>query len=270
MLKILTLIVPLLSVPSGILSSQFGWFGPSIQELSDRQNQVLNILIQPADYAFSIWSAIYLGLLGLALAQALPEGSRNPRYQQARLPLILNMVVNFGWFVATQREWGGVSAGLLWAQFLTAVWLYYALEIPKTKVYGLERLLRVSISLYVGWLTVANVVTTAYVLERLGWSGWGVGDVTWTVVIMVVASAVGLSARFAWRDPVYGGVFVWAFVGVALREGQPLVVAITAGLLTLVFVLLLVPGTGSLMRIGFSGNPPAIRRAVHPTKGNEL
>ncbi len=124
--------------------------------------------------------------------------------------------------------------------------------------------------LYVGWLTVANVVTAAYVLERLNWSGWGVGDVAWTVIMLVVASAIGLFARFAWRDPIYGGVFVWAFVGVAVKEGQPFVVVVAASLLAFMFLLSFVPGTRSLMRIGFSVNPPVVRRAVHPTKGNEL
>lgn len=247
-LRYAALLVPVLSIPLGILSSQLGWFGPSIQELSDQQNRVLNILIQPADYAFSIWGAIYLGVLGLAVVQASPPGSRNPRYIRARLPLVLNMTVNFGWFVATQREWEGVSAGLLWAQFGTAVWLYYALEVPRTKVWGLERLLRASVSLYVGWLTVANVVTTAYGLERLGWSGWGVSDVSWTLVMLVVASAVGLFARFAWRDPVVGAAFVWALVGVTLKEGQPLAVSATAGGLALVFVLSLPPGVSGFVR----------------------
>jgi translocator protein len=167
---------------------------------------------------------------------------------QARLPLILNMVVNFGWFVATQREWGGVSAGLLWTQFFTAVWLYYALEIPRTTVYALERLLRISVRLYVGWLTVANVVTAAYVLERLEWSGWGLSEPTWAVVMLVVASAIGLFARFAWRDPVYGGVFVWALVGVAVREGQPLEVVVTASLLALLFLMALLPTVRDAVR----------------------
>lgn len=248
MIKVAALVIPFVSIPLGILSSALGWFGPSIQELSERQNQVLNILIQPADYAFSIWSAIYLGVLGLAVAQAFPPGSRNPRYGRARLPLIVNMVVNFGWFVATQREWGGVSAGLLWAQFGTALWLYYALEIAQTKVWGLERLLRVSISLYVGWLTVANVVTAAYVLERMGWSGWGLSDVTWTVVMLVVASAIGLFARFSWRDPVYGAVFVWALVGIAVKEGQPLTVTLTAWLLALVVLLTFLPRVRDVVR----------------------
>jgi len=247
-LKVLALIVPVLSVPLGILSSQLGWFGPSIQELSAQQNAVLDIFIQPADYAFSIWAAIYLGILGLALVQAFPPGSRNPRYMQARLPLILNMLVNFLWFVATQQEWVGASAGLLWAQFLTAVWLYHALEIPRTTVYGFERLLRISVSLYVGWLTVANVVTAAYVLERLEWSGWGFSEPTWAVVMLVVASAIGLFARFAWRDPVYGGVFVWALVGVALKEGQPLEVIITASLLALLFLMALLPTVRDAVR----------------------
>lgn len=251
-MKVLALIVPVLSVPLGILSSQLGWFGPSIQELSVQQNAVLDIFIQPSDYAFSIWGAIYLGVLGLALVQAFPPGSRNPRYVQARLPLILNMLVNFLWFVATQQEWVGASAGLLWAQFFTAVWLYYALEIPRTTVYALERLLRISIRLYVGWLTVANVVTAAYVLERLEWSGWGLGEPTWAVVMLVVASAIGLFARFAWRDPVYGGVFVWALVGVAVREGQPLEVVVTASLLALLFLMVLLPTVRDAVRLSVS------------------
>lgn len=240
-LTLLALTVPLLSVPLGILSSQLGWFGPSIGALSDRQTAVLNILVQPADYAFSIWGPIYLGVLGLAVAQAFPPGSRNPRYARARLPLVLNMLINFGWFVATQREWGGLSAGLLWAQFGTAVWLYHALEVPTTKVLGLERLLRVSVSLYVGWLTVASVVTTTYVLERLGWGGWGLGDTTWAILMLIIASGIGLFARFAWRDPVYGAVFVWALVGVAVREGQPRAVVVTAALLALLFLITLLP-----------------------------
>ena len=243
-LKYSALLVPVLSIFLGTLSSQLGWFGPSIQELSDRQNGVLNILIQPANYAFSIWGAIYLGVLGLAVVQF---SSPNARYKRARLSLVVNMVVNFCWFVATQRELGGVSAALLWAQFGTAVWLYYALEVPETRVWGLERLLRVSVSLYVGWLTVANVVTTAYVLERLGWSGWGVSDVSWTLIMLGVASAVGLFARFRWRDPVYGAVFVWAFVGVAVKAGQPLAVSVAAGALALLFLASLLPGAGSFV-----------------------
>lgn len=233
------LVVPFLSVGLGVLSSARGWFGPSIGELSDRQNA--GLLILPVNGAFSIWGAIYPGLLGLAAAQASLPGRDNPRYVRARLPLIVNMVFNFVWFVVTQREWRLASTAVLIGQFLTALWLYLSLEIPRTRVGGLERVLRGSASLYAGWLTVATVLTVASALEVLGFTGLGLSAPAWAVTMLLACAAIGLLGRLAWRDPVYGAVFVWAFGGVAIKAGQPQSVAGTAWLLAGVMLVSLLP-----------------------------
>ncbi|MEF2279510.1 tryptophan-rich sensory protein [Deinococcus sp. YIM 134068] len=238
-LRLAALVVPFLSVGLGVLSGTRGWFGPTIEQLSDRQNT--GILIQPTNGAFGIWSAIYPGLLGLAAAQAFGAGRDNPRYARARLPLIVNMGFNFVWFVATQREWRLASTAVLIGQFLTALWLYHALEIPRVRVHGLERVLRVSASLYAGWLTVATVLTVASALEVLGFTGLGLSAPAWALIMLPVCAAIGLLGRFAWRDPVYGAVFVWAFSGVAIKAGQPQSVVVTARLLAGVMLVSLLP-----------------------------
>lgn len=238
-LRFAALAVPFLSVGLGVLSSARGWFGPSIEELSDRQNS--GILILPVNGAFSIWGAIYPGLLGLAAAQAFGAGRGNPRYARARLPLTVNMVFNFVWFVVTQREWRLVSVAVLLGQFLTALWLYLSLEIPRVRVNGPERLLRGSASLYAGWLTVASVISIAGALEFVGFGGLGLSAPVWAVTMLLACAAIGLLGRFGWRDPVYGAVFVWAFAGVAIKEGQPQSVVTTAWLLAGVMLLSLLP-----------------------------
>ncbi|WP_102125366.1 hypothetical protein [Deinococcus planocerae] len=245
LLRLAALAVPFLSVGLGVLSGTRGWFGPRIEDLSDRQNS--GILILPVNGAFSIWGAIYPGLLGLAAAQAFGPGRDNPRYARARLPLIVNMIFNFVWFVATQRERRLVSVAVLLGQFVTALWLYLRLEIPRVRVGGLERLLRGSASLYAGWLTVASVIGIASALEFVGFSGLGLGAEVWAVVMLLACAATGLLGRFRWRDPVYGAVFVWAFAGVAVKAGQPQSVVLTAWLLAagvLVSLLPLVPQRG--------------------------
>jgi hypothetical protein len=242
------LVVPLLSIGLGVLSGTRGWFGPTIEALSDQQNA--GILIQPANGAFGIWGAIYPGLLGLAAVQAFGRGARNPRYCQARLPLVVNMLFNFAWFVATQRQEQLVSVALLLGQFGTALWLYLSLDVPKVRARGGERLMRASVSIYLGWLTVASVISVAVALEVLDFSGWGLSVTTWAVVMLFAASAVGLFARFAWRDPVYGAVFVWALVGVAVKAGQPRSVVVTAWVLAAVMLLSLLPAAAQRSRLG--------------------
>lgn len=238
-LRVAALVLPFLSVGLGVLSSARGWFGPSIEELSDRQNT--DLLILPVNGAFSIWGPIYAGLLGLAAAQAFGTAGNNPRYARARLPLVVNMVFNFVWFVVTQREERFASVAVLIGQFLTALWLYHALEIPRVRVRGLERGLRVSASLYAGWLTVASVISVAGLLEFVGFNGLGLSAPVWAVIMLVACAAIGLTGRFAWRDPVYGAVFVWAFSGVAIKAGQPQSVALTAWALAAVMLVSLLP-----------------------------
>ena len=225
--------VPLLSITLGWLAGVQGWFGLSIEELSDRDNG--GVLIQPTNGAFSIWGPIYAGLLGLAASQAFRPGADplGEGYVRARLPLVVNMLLNFVWFVVTQREQQGLSLLVLVGQFLTALWLYFSLRVhvPGLRGRGIQRLIRGSASLYAGWLTVATVISVAGLLNSAGFRVLGLSDEAWTVVMLIVSAGIGFLGRFAWRDRVYGAVFVWAFGGIAVKAGQPDGVVVTAWVL---------------------------------------
>lgn len=237
--RLAALAVPVLSIGLGVLAGTRGWFGPPIEELSNQQNQ--GILIQPTNGAFSIWGLIYPGLLGLAAWQALPSQAGDARLARARLPLIVNMGFNFFWFVATQRQQVPLSVALLGGQFLTALWLYLALDLPWVREQGVGGVLRRSVSVYLGWLTVATVISVAFLLETLGFGGFGLSAPAWAVLMLLACAGIGLLGRFAWRDPVYGAVFVWAFAGVAVKAGQPQSVVVTAWLLAAGMLASLLP-----------------------------
>ena len=246
--------ITLVATFAGVLGPAFGTFSPGDSNTGEISGRFFSdVYIIPSDYAFAIWAPIYLGFLAFAVFQALPTQRLNPRFTRVRLWLAATALLKANWIHLEKNNLNTLSLVIIVAMLVLALVMPRLLEIGKTKVYGGEGFLRLPFSLYAGWLTAATILNTAGVLAVNDWGGFGISYPVWGVIMLVVATTVGLSARFRWNDPVYGAVFVWALVGVALREGQPLVVVVTAWVLALVFMLSLFPGVRSALR----SSPPA-------------
>jgi translocator protein len=80
-------------------------------------------------------------------------------------------------------------------------------------------------SVYLGWITVATVANITDWLYFIGWAGFGIPAQTWAVIMLAVASLLGLGMATTRRDLGYLAVLVWAFVGIAVKQtSAPLVV----------------------------------------------
>ena len=207
------------------------------------------VLIVPADYAFVIWAPIYLGLLAFAVYQALPAQRYNPRFVRTRPWLVANSLSNAAWIISFNNLLFPLSLVVIVGMLVTALVMHRTLEIGRTPVSGLERWLRIPFSLYAGWLTVATIVNAAGVLAVDNWNGFGVPYAPWGVLMLFIATTIGLLARFRWNDPVYGGVFVWAFVGIVVARFATPSVALTAATLALVFGLSLLKPVERFFRL---------------------
>ena len=231
-------LLTLLATFAGVLGPTLGSFTPgnsSTAEISARFFR--DVYIIPADYAFVIWAPICLGFLAFAVYQALPAQRHNPRLMKTRLWLSASALLNAAWIVTFDNFLFPLSLVIIIGMLVTALVMHRTLEIGRTRVYGLERLLRLSFSLYAGWLTAATILNAAGVLAVNSWNGFGLTYPIWGVLMLLVASAIGLLTRFRWNDPVYGAVFVWTFVGIVVARVDTPVVAITAGMLAVVFVI---------------------------------
>ena len=226
----------------GVLAPFLGSFTPGDSSTGNISSQYFgDVLIIPADYAFVIWAPIYLGFLAFAVYQALPAQRHNPRFMRTRLWLGASALLNAAWILLFDNLLFVLSLAVITAMLVTALRMHRTLEIGRTRVYGLERYLRIPFSLYAGWLTVATIVNAAGTLEVTGWGAFGLSYPVWAVIMLLIATVVGLATRLYWSDPVYGGVFVWAFVGVAVGVGQPQTVSLTAWLLAAVLLATLLP-----------------------------
>ena len=68
-------------------------------------------------------------------------------------------------------------------------------------------------SLYSGWLSVATVLNTGFLLKESGITeDWN--EAGWSIMMLWVAAAIYSAKAYLEEDPVYAAVYVWALFGI--------------------------------------------------------
>ena len=201
----------------------------------------------PAGYVFAIWGVIYSGLLAFTIYHSLPAQRENPRMEKIGWLFILSNLFNSAWIAA----WHYLLFPLSWVIMLgilgTLLAIFVRLGFPP--VSRLERwIVHIPFSIYVGWISVATIANTTVLLQDLGFNGGPVPAPFWSVLVMVVGTAIAFVILRTRRDVAYGAVFIWAFIGIAVKYSDTPLVAYTAAVLAAgitVLVLMAAAGGGS-------------------------
>jgi hypothetical protein len=107
--------------------------------------------------------------------------------------------------------------------------IYTRLGIGREEAPAAEQwLVRLPFSIYLGWVSVATIANVTSLLDYLGWNGWGISEVAWAVVMLVIGAGLTTVVSLSRRDVAYALVIVWAFVGIAVKHTGTPTVAITA------------------------------------------
>lgn len=177
--------------------------------------------IQPAGYAFAIWSVIYLWLFAHAIT-SLWKRAENPAWDRTRLPLALAIALGSAWlWIAPQAPIAATVTILVMAAAAITAFLRADTETDRW-------LLSAPIAILAGWLSAAAAVSTGVVI-----AGYGLLSDTASAVAMIAAIltlATGVQRQKP-RMPVYGITVIWALAGVTVANaGLNPVIAILAGL----------------------------------------
>lgn len=228
----LNVIAFLLVVLVNYLSNALPLNGQTTGEISNR----LNVLFTPAGYVFSIWGLIYL-LLGVWVIRQFPKGRRNlPIYQNTSSLFVLSCILNSAWVVLWHYEFFVTTVTVMLSLLLTLIALYKKVQVSDPGLFD-----RLPFSIYLGWISVATIANISYVLTYLKWDGFGLSDVTWTIIMLVVATLLAIWFNMANRDRVYPLVFVWAFIGIGVKnmESYSNVSYVAYSLAAVIFVITL-------------------------------
>ncbi len=201
-----------------------------------------NPLIVPEGYAFSIWGVIYTGLIVFPIYQwfRTPIGNHEIWHKIHRW-YSLNVVCNGLWLVCASYDWLWLTVGIIIIMLVSLVMINLYLKQLQSddglQNYWLEKF---TFSIYFAWITLATALNISSALAFYGWRGFGISEVNWTIIIMIIAAAIAGHIAYHKRDRAYAGVVVWAFLAIALRHSGSIMVisAMAYAVMGLFFVLI--------------------------------
>ncbi|MCZ8079765.1 MAG: hypothetical protein O9289_11340 [Rhodobacteraceae bacterium] len=183
--------------------------------------QIARPSIQPAGYAFSIWSVIYLWL-AIHAVTSLWKRSTNPVWDRTRPALIVAIALGSAWLSIAPIApiWATVVIWIMAASALTA-FLRADTETDRW-------LLSAPIAILAGWLSAAASVSTGVVIAGYGWLS---DTATAAVMIAITLALATWTQRQKPHMPVYGLTVIWALIGITVANaGLNPTVAILAGI----------------------------------------
>ena len=230
----LNLLATLITLVVNGLANALPLNGQTTGEISDR----FAIRFVPARYVFSIWGLIYLGLIGFTVYQALPGQRENATLKRLSPYYWLVSLANSAWIFLWHYEVFALT--LVVMLVLLGGLIVIFLELRKTATgqgRGFSLLVSLPFSVYLGWISVATIANASQLLYYLGWNGWGIGPEVWAVIMLVAATGLGGAMLQLHKDAGYALVLVWAFLGIAVEQGDSALILYTAWLLSAVLLL---------------------------------
>ena len=223
--RILLILTLVMTLTANFLANALPLNGLTTGEISD----AYPILFVPAGYVFSIWGVIYLGLFAFTIYSVTKVGLADLRVDAIARWVVASNLFNFVWiflwhyeqFPLTLIAMGGLLVSLL------VIYLKLRVGLEKRSWQG-KLLVDTPFSIYLGWVTVAVVANIAQVLYVLGWRGAPLSEPLWTVILLGVASLLGVLMIFLRKEVAYPAVLVWAFLGIWVKQGGTPLVAMTA------------------------------------------
>jgi benzodiazapine receptor len=188
--------------------------------------------VTPAGYAFAIWGLIYLACLALAVYQLLPAQLSRTVHRRTGWWILAAFVASTVWVPV-------FGSRTIWLSQLVILLLVACLAVVTVRLTRLgpaagpaERwLLRLPVTLYLGWATLATFAGFGTTLRSLGMperAGW---VTALSVALVVLAAAIG-TALVSRETAVAGFAFTscWALaaIAVATYETPVRVVALLA------------------------------------------
>ncbi|WP_435412870.1 tryptophan-rich sensory protein [Psychroserpens mesophilus] len=192
----------------------------------------LRTLFTPAGYAFAIWGLIYLMLFGFAVYQgrSLFLKVRDDEFViKTGWWFVLSCIANSAWVFSWIYGYTGLSCifiFLLLISLLKIVW-NNKMELWDAPI-SVIAFIWWPFVIYSGWVTVASIANVSAYLVKIDWNGFGLSSVTWTIIMIAIATLVNLVVTWNRNMREFAMVGAWALIaiGIANKNGEVMIKSI--------------------------------------------
>lgn len=190
-------------------------------------------LFTPASITFSIWGLIYILLAGYVIYQWGFFQSGNSIYTSCLLEKVgiyftISSVANVLWILAWHYF-------LIALSMLLMIIILVCLILISSKIRNETGYIKFTFGIYFGWITIATIANVTTLLVSIGFDGFGISEVAWTVIILIVGLVIAAATILTNRDIAYGLAIIWAYIGILIQhtsakgfDGRYLAVIVTA------------------------------------------
>ena len=194
--------------------------GKTIANVSDQYHN----LFTPAGYAFSIWGLIYLLLMGFVFYTGKSLfNSLNNQGDSFVLKIgwwfVISCVANCAWIVTWLYGYTSLSVIVLLISLIALlIILTEALKYKATA--GQKWFINYPFQIYTGWVSVALIAAAAAWLTKIKWDGFGISEINWTLILIIIASLIHLFMTWKKNAPIFAFVASWALVAIAMANKE--------------------------------------------------
>lgn len=212
LLRVTTLITTLAMVVINLLANIVPYNNQTTAQISDS----FPVFFVPAGYVFSIWGVIYIALLVLSV-YSLTKGKENKKLDAILPAIVLSNIANSVWIFLWHFNQFTLSIFVMLVLLASLLYAYVKFnlrsDLSESEVWGVK----LPISIYLGWISVATIANVTVTLFDLGWNGFGIGGELWAAALVVVATLLAVVMMFRNRDIAYAAVIEWAVIGIAIK-----------------------------------------------------
>ena len=182
----------------------------------------LRSLFTPAGYAFAIWGLIYMMLFGFAIYQgrSLFVNVRDDAFiKKTGWWFVLSCMANCAWVFSWIYGYTGLSCifiFLLLFSLLKIVW-NNRMELWDAPI-SVIAFLWWPFVIYSGWVTVASIANVSAYLVKTDWNGFGVSPVTWTIIMITIATIINLMVTWTRNMREFALVGAWALIAIGIAN----------------------------------------------------
>jgi hypothetical protein len=235
--QIITILITLLTITVNGLANALPLNGQGTGEISDR----FDIYFVPAGYVFSIWGLIYLGLVTFTIYQALPAQKDNPLLKRIYPAYWIGNLANAVWIFLWHYEIFSLTLVAMLTILVSLLYIYIQISKAKPELVNVQKwFVKLPVSIYLGWISVATIANVSQVLFFFDWGGWGITPAVWAVILLAVATVLGLLMQWRENNISYVLVLVWAFIGINNSQADTALVANAALLASVLLVLAII------------------------------
>jgi hypothetical protein len=201
-------------------------------------------LFAPAGYTFAIWGVIYLAL-AFAVVRLLFQ--KDPHFEFISRWFIISNLANTAWIFGWHYRLIPLTALLIIVVLYSVLRIVFKLDPAQNRQFGISQ--RLPYEIYGGWLLVATVANITTLLVDIGFTGFGIAEVIWMLLILGVAWLIVSATVVRVKSVAIGFVLIWAYGGIVSKHisvnpgfdnAYPAVIFTTVGLMVLMSVLLVI------------------------------